>query len=530
MLHQHQYKNGSFENNNNTTFFKPVVQKKLNIGSSNDSYEAEADRVADQVMSKPGSSAQVAQKGTSLQKCAACEQEEKLRMKPLAESITPMIQRSATETAGESHAPDHVESRINSSKGNGNTMDHSTKSFMENRFGADFSNVKIHTGSEAVQMNRDLNAQAFAVGNDIYFNEGKYSPNSDKGKHLLAHELTHTIQQGGNISKKIQKLSAASCSADCSAKDGTQSKIDKNKLVINVDKEADFLTIPLKKEKDGSKSWPVGHSWITLIKANGDYWTYGFWPETGFNSSEPFKSVNGCVHHPDTAHTASSTQEFTLTDTEFDTAKNAAINFCNTKPDYNLYDNQCTSFTNHILKSVKKNPIGGYGLIWDSPNSLSGWMNGSRKTFGIGYDFNSNSFQNQSSGISLQGSYVHQFYSILGNKIRFQSLNQASIGFSSKAPSYLSSSLQIEFKPQKIVYLPDFYIYGGGAAGLLSPNSGTNVFDGNRWGAGVQAGAGLNYNIQNSLMIGFEYGLIKNLVKNDPILQSLSLKIGFVFQ
>ncbi|EJL75837.1 eCIS core domain-containing protein [Chryseobacterium populi] len=188
---------------NNTSFFKPVVQKKLSVGSPNDSYEAEADRVADQVMSKPGSSSQIAQKGISLQKYAACEQEEKLRMKPLAESITPMIQRSATETAGESQAPDHIESRINAGKGNGNTMDHSTKSFMENSFGTDFSNVKIHTGNEAVQMSRDLNAQAFAVGNDIYFNEGKYSPNSDKGKHLLAHELTHTIQQGHN--KSIQR-------------------------------------------------------------------------------------------------------------------------------------------------------------------------------------------------------------------------------------------------------------------------------------------------------------------------------------
>lgn len=76
---------------------------------------------------------------------------------------------------------------------------------MESRFGTDFSDVKIHTGSEAVQMSSELNAQAFAVGNDIYFNEGKYNPNSDSGKHLLAHELTHTVQQSGGIGRKIQK-------------------------------------------------------------------------------------------------------------------------------------------------------------------------------------------------------------------------------------------------------------------------------------------------------------------------------------
>jgi outer membrane protein OmpA-like peptidoglycan-associated protein len=65
---------------------------------------------------------------------------------------------------------------------------------MESRFGIDFSNVKIHT-SNAIQLSRELNTQAFIVGNEIYFNEGKYSPKSNKGKHLLAYQLTHTIQQ-----------------------------------------------------------------------------------------------------------------------------------------------------------------------------------------------------------------------------------------------------------------------------------------------------------------------------------------------
>ena len=77
---------------------------------------------------------------------------------------------------------------------------------MESRFGTDFSNVKIHTGNEAVQMSRELNAQAFMVGNDVYFNEGKYRPNSDSGKHLLAHELTHAVQQSKTrLSRQIQR-------------------------------------------------------------------------------------------------------------------------------------------------------------------------------------------------------------------------------------------------------------------------------------------------------------------------------------
>ncbi|MBL7879000.1 MAG: DUF4157 domain-containing protein [Chryseobacterium gambrini] len=194
---------------NNSTFFKPAIQKKLSVGSANDSYEVEADQVADKVMKMSEPSPQTTHTGALLQKkCATCEQEEKLRMKPLAESISPLIQRSSSEIGGV--APSHVENQINSSRGGGSVMDHETKNFMENRFGTDFSDVKIHTGSEAVQMSRELNSQAFAVGNDIYFNEGKYNPTSDSGKHLLAHELTHTIQQSGGVGRKIQK-SANTC-------------------------------------------------------------------------------------------------------------------------------------------------------------------------------------------------------------------------------------------------------------------------------------------------------------------------------
>jgi hypothetical protein len=194
----------------NASFFQPSIQKKLSVGSANDSYEVEADRVADKVMKMSEPSPQVTHTGSLVQrKCAACEEEEKLQMKPLAESISPFIQRSSSESGGV--ASDYVENQINSSRGGGNSMDHGTQSFMESRFGTDFSSVKIHTGSKAVQMNRELGAQAFAVGNDIYFNEGKYSPNSDSGKHLLAHELTHTVQQNGGIDRKIQKYSHEDC-------------------------------------------------------------------------------------------------------------------------------------------------------------------------------------------------------------------------------------------------------------------------------------------------------------------------------
>ncbi|WP_103069648.1 eCIS core domain-containing protein [Aquimarina sediminis] len=128
-------------------------------------------------------------------KCASCEQEEKLQKKEeeqLEEEES--IQQKSIDSGGEVK-PD-LQNRLHSSKGGGSSLPSETQSSMGAAFGADFSNVRIHTGSESVQMNRELGAQAFTNGSDIYFNDGKYNTNSRSGKHLLAHELTHTVQQG----------------------------------------------------------------------------------------------------------------------------------------------------------------------------------------------------------------------------------------------------------------------------------------------------------------------------------------------
>ncbi len=195
----------------NPFFGKMAIQKKLTIGAANDVYEIEADRVADQVVGMSDTQVQTKpQTGALIQrKCAACEQEEKLQMKPLGDTITPLIQKSSMSSGNESTASEAVTNQINSSKGGGKSMGASTQSYMESRFGTDFSGVKIHTDSSAIQLSRDLNAQAFTVGNDIYFNEGKYNPSNSEGKHLLAHELTHTIQQGGIKRKMIQRSPSA---------------------------------------------------------------------------------------------------------------------------------------------------------------------------------------------------------------------------------------------------------------------------------------------------------------------------------
>ena len=176
---------------------KNILQPKLKIGQPNDRFEQEADAVADQVMRMP-------QPQSAIQpKCEKCGEE--LQMKSLTQTITPIIQKQeeAEEElqmkgkSNEAGSINGLESTLQQSKGGGQSMDTATQNQMSRSIGADFSGVKVHTGSSAIQMNRQLNAKAFNNGNDVYFNQGEYNPSSGKGKHLLAHELTHTIQQKG---------------------------------------------------------------------------------------------------------------------------------------------------------------------------------------------------------------------------------------------------------------------------------------------------------------------------------------------
>lgn len=96
---------------------------------------------------------------------------------------------------GGSTASTLVSSLIESRVGKGAPLSHNVLTEMNSAFGVDFGCVRIHTDSEAVAMCRKMGAQAFTHGKDIYFNQGKYDPDSSAGKHLLSHELTHVIQQ-----------------------------------------------------------------------------------------------------------------------------------------------------------------------------------------------------------------------------------------------------------------------------------------------------------------------------------------------
>jgi hypothetical protein len=213
------------------------AQAKLTIGPPNDKYEREADRVADWVMAMPDPKLQRRPENE--------EEEETLQAKPLADQITPLVQRQeeppeeeeetvqvkampgqttaiqrmcpdceegqslqrqpeeeeelqAKEQTGRTPqvAPD-VAANIRSLKGGGQPLTDSARSFFETRIGQDFSQVQIHTDAKAASTAKAVNARAFTLGHGIVFGAGQHQPQTREGKRLLAHELVHVGQQNG---------------------------------------------------------------------------------------------------------------------------------------------------------------------------------------------------------------------------------------------------------------------------------------------------------------------------------------------
>ncbi len=161
-----------------------LVQAKLTVSAPNDVFEQEADRAADQVMRMPEPVAHVSNEAPSLMKrsCDACAAE---------------LQRSEGEGAAVPSVDSATEQAIASLSGRGQALPPAVRAFMEPRFNADFSAVRLHTDAHAHQLARSVNAQAFTVGANIVFGAGHFAPQTDRGKHLLAHELSHVLQQAG---------------------------------------------------------------------------------------------------------------------------------------------------------------------------------------------------------------------------------------------------------------------------------------------------------------------------------------------
>jgi peptidoglycan hydrolase-like protein with peptidoglycan-binding domain len=184
-----------------------ILQRKLTINQPGDVYEREADRMADAVMRSPDPVASrnpitPAGSTTGLQRSSCGESSVGECEECKAKSTR--LQRSAGYASTSATAPPVVHDVLSSP---GQPLDAVTRSFMETRFGHDFSRVRVHTDGKAADSARAVKALAYTVGNDIAFASGQYAAGSSQGRRLLAHELSHVLQQtGASCHKRLQRV------------------------------------------------------------------------------------------------------------------------------------------------------------------------------------------------------------------------------------------------------------------------------------------------------------------------------------
>jgi len=223
----------------NRAMRRMVIQPKMTVTAANDAYESEADSVASQVVQniqatpvqRAGGEEEPLQAKRDVVQREGAEEEEPIQAKrdvvqrEGAEEEEPIqakrdvVQREGAEEeeqlqakrdvvqrtgdmSGSFEVDDKVEGAIQGQLGGGQAMPASVRGKMESGFGADFSNVRVHTDQTSDTLNRSVGAKAFTQGSDIFFKSGAFQPESSDGQQLLAHELTHTIQQGAAVQQK----------------------------------------------------------------------------------------------------------------------------------------------------------------------------------------------------------------------------------------------------------------------------------------------------------------------------------------
>ncbi len=160
-----------------------ALQAKLRIGSPEDKYEREAENTSQQVINEE----------SQIQRQS--EKQEDALPQVITEKITPLLQGQVDENT---MMTSQLQNQLDLSKESGQALGKSERAFFEPRFNHDFSYVRIHKDTQAAQTAQDFKARAFTLGRDIFFDSGQFAPSTMAGKRLLAHELTHTIQQKKN--------------------------------------------------------------------------------------------------------------------------------------------------------------------------------------------------------------------------------------------------------------------------------------------------------------------------------------------
>ncbi|PHV04467.1 hypothetical protein CSQ96_25485 [Janthinobacterium sp. BJB412] len=188
-----------------------VVQAKLSVNQPGDHFEREAERMADHVMSAPTivkpewatgrASDWASMAGDRLQKKEA-DRVQRKEAEPIQRKDADRVQRKESGAAPQVDATTH--SALMNKMSGGEALPAETRGFMEPRFGADFSGVRVHRDRESAGLSNRLGARAFTLRNHVFFSDNQFQPGTREGKHLLAHELTHTIQQGQSVRRSPQ--------------------------------------------------------------------------------------------------------------------------------------------------------------------------------------------------------------------------------------------------------------------------------------------------------------------------------------
>lgn len=290
---------------------QPWIQRKLTIGKPNDKYEQEADRVASQVVRQinaPVPNQQSQEPSVQRHK----ELDEVLQAKrgtfdPRILFLPPGVQRKVMSKEEELQAKPNIPRRkvipggeastdlasaINSARGRGQPLDTKLQLSMGQVMGADFSGIRVHTNARSDQLNQSIQAKAFTTGQDIFFQQGAYQPGNRRGQELIAHELTHVVQQkGGAVRRSLipkQLIQTHGSKSKCTSLSRAKKyktlfnpstnlarNVSRNPVIAqrieshpNVIQRADLL----KKNVYGLPHWEV------LLKEGGQnkYWQVGF--------------------------------------------------------------------------------------------------------------------------------------------------------------------------------------------------------------------------------------------------------------
>lgn len=175
------------------------IQPKLTVNEPGDKYEREAERVADAVMRTLESDSTEKPEGDvpsdRIQRlCPRCRRRHRLGQPMDCEECEAKLQRKRDGSDGDGAAP--VKRAKEATRGTGRPLPGRTRSFFERRMGTDLSDVRVHTGSEADEAARSIDARAYTLGRDVVMRSGEYRPKTRTGRRLLAHELAHVVQQG----------------------------------------------------------------------------------------------------------------------------------------------------------------------------------------------------------------------------------------------------------------------------------------------------------------------------------------------